>query len=228
MDAWVVEALKPAWTAVLVVDVQHDFCAPDGSFARHGMDVSAGRRILTPLAGLLDGARSHGARVMYLRFVEDAEGHVVSEAYDRQRYRAGDSLRYCIDATGRSIVPEVQPRPGEPVVDKVRASGFFNTPLDTMLRCAGVRTLVMTGMATESCVLATAIDATARDYYMVLATDCLASFSPERHQAAMQILTHKHPAVAAAEILMVWGGTRADRGGPAPPGGRARVDRAAS
>ncbi|HET8576844.1 MAG TPA: isochorismatase family cysteine hydrolase [Methylomirabilota bacterium] len=201
---WVQEVLAPQRTAVLVVDVQNDFCAPDGAFARQGMSIDAGRRILGPLARLLDGARAAGARVIYLRFVEDAAGHVVSQAYDRQRYRAGEELRYCTDEWGRAIVPEVEPRKGEPVVDKVRASGFYATALDTILRCGGVTTLVLTGMATESCVLATAIDATARDYYVVLATDCLASFSDERHRAALAILTHKHPSVRADEILEIW------------------------
>jgi ureidoacrylate peracid hydrolase len=204
MEPWVAEVLDPRWTAVLIVDVQHDFCAPDGAFARQGMDISAGRRILGPLASLLDTARQTGVRVVYLRFVEDPAGHVVSAAYDRQRYRAGESLRYCVDERGRAIVPEVAPRPGEPVVDKVRASGFFNTALDTILRCAGVRTLAVTGMATESCVLATIIDATARDYYSVLVPDCLASFSAERHAAALEILQHKHPAVSAAALRSVW------------------------
>jgi nicotinamidase-related amidase len=204
MEPWVVEALAPPRTAVLVVDVQDDFCALDGAFARNGMDVSAGRQILGPLTRLLAGARASGVRVVYLRFVEDPAGHVASAAYDRQRYRAGDSLRYCIDERGRTIVPEVAPLSGEPVIDKVRASGFFNTALDTILRCADVRTLAVTGMATESCVLATVIDATARDYYSVLVTDCLASFSAPRHAAALEILRHKHPTASTADILALW------------------------
>jgi len=204
MDAWVKNALAPSQTALIVVDVQHDFCAPDGSFARNGMDIGAGRRILLPLRRLIDGARSAGAAVVYLRFIEDDSGHVVSEAYDRQRYRAGNSLRYCNDTTGQAIVPEVAPLPGEAVVNKVRASGFFNTSLDTILRCRNVRTLVLTGMATDSCVLATAIDATARDYYVVLASDCLSSFSAERHDAALKILSYKHPVAGTDELLDVW------------------------
>jgi len=203
VEPWVREVLAPPRTAVLVVDVQNDFCAPQGSFARNGMSVAAGRRILGPLAQLLDGARAAGVRVIYLRFVEEVA--VVSEAYDRQRYRAGSALRYCADEWGKSIVSEVEPRSGEAVIDKVRASGFFNTRLDTILRCGGTTTLVLTGMATESCVLATAIDATARDYYVILATDCLASFDEERHEAALRILTHKHPATTGSELLVEWG-----------------------
>jgi ureidoacrylate peracid hydrolase len=204
MEPWVSDVLVPGQTALLVVDVQNDFCAPNGSFARNGTDVTTGRRILAPLATLIAGARAGGARVVYLRFVEDPSGHVISQAYDRQRYRAGNALRYCVGEPGIGIVPEVAPRPGEAVVDKVRASGFFNTALDTILRCGGIRTLVLAGMATDSCVMATAIDATARDYYVILATDCLASFSAERHEAALQILSYKHPAATASEILAAW------------------------
>ena len=204
MLEWVQDVLAPRHTAILVVDVQHDFCALNGRFAQNGMDVSAGRRTLAPLADLLSAGRSAGARPVYLRFVENPAGHVVSEVYGRQRYRAGNELRYCSDERGRAIVPEVAPRSGEPVIDKVRASGFFNTALDTVLRCAETRTIVLTGMATDSCVLATAIDATARDYYVVLALDCLASFSVERHEAALQLLTFKHPAATSAEICALW------------------------
>jgi nicotinamidase-related amidase len=204
MDSWVYEVLDPKQTAIMVVDVQHDFCGVDGSFAQNGMNVAAGRSILAPLAEVLREARSSGARPVYLRFVEDPAGRVVSAAYDRQRYKAGAVARYCIEERGKAIVAEVAPLPDEPVIDKVRASGFFNTALDTVLRCAGIHTIVMTGMATDSCVLATAIDATARDYYVVLVPDCLASFSEERHLAALNILSFKHPSVAAGELIRLW------------------------
>jgi ureidoacrylate peracid hydrolase len=204
MEEWVRQVLNPAQTTIMVVDVQHDFCAPDGRFAQSGMDVSAGRRILKPLASLLGTGRSAGVRPTYLRFVEDPFGHVISAVYDRQRYSAGSELRYCNDEKGQAILPEVAPQPTDPVIDKVRASGFFNTRLDTILRCAGVRTIVLTGVATDSCVLATAIDATARDYYVIVVTDCVASFSEERHEAALRLLSFKHPTVSAAEISRLW------------------------
>lgn len=198
------EMLDPGRTALMIVDVQHDFCGAGGAFAASGVDMSAGRRILPALAALLNAARRSGASVVYLRFVEDADGHVTSEAYDRQRYSAGGMLRYCVSDAGKAVVAEVAPQQGEPVVDKVRASGFFNTALDTILRCAGVRTIILTGMATDSCVLATAIDATARDYDVVLARDCLASFSEERHRAAMSILAFKHPVLDSEELSRAW------------------------
>jgi nicotinamidase-related amidase len=195
------DSIHPRSTAVVVVDVQHDFCALDGAFARNGMDVSAAQSILSPLATLLAAARDVGTMVVYLRFVEDVHGHVISAAYDRQRYKAGASLRYCTTETGRAVAPEVRPDAEDPVVDKVRASGFFNTALDTILRCRGVQTILLTGMATDSCVLATAIDATARDYDVVLVEDCLASFSSERHEAAMKILAYKHPRLSGREVV---------------------------
>lgn len=202
MEAWVAHALRPAATAILVVDVQNDFVHPDGAFARNGMAIQAARLTLKPLAAFLAAGRAVGVRPVYLRFVE--EPSVVSHAYDRQRYRAGHALRYCTDEWGRAVVAEVAPGKDEPVVDKVRASGFFNTRLDTLLRCRGVTTLAVTGMATESCVLATVIDATARDYIVVLVEDCLASFSEERHRAALSILGHKHPLQASKTILELW------------------------
>ena len=211
MQEWVEHVLKPAHTTIMVVDMQHDFCAEDGEFARSGMDISAGRRILKPLAGLLAVGRTSGIKPTYLRFVEDPFGHVVSLAYDRQRYRAGTGLRYCNDEKGQSILDEVAPAPADPVIDKVRASGFFNTRLDTVLRCAGVQTIVLTGVATDSCVLATAIDATALDYYVIVVPDCLASFSAERHEAALRLLSFKHPTASAAELSDLWASETSSR-----------------
>ncbi|OGA04886.1 MAG: hypothetical protein A3G35_18940 [candidate division NC10 bacterium RIFCSPLOWO2_12_FULL_66_18] len=203
MEDWVAAVLAPTCTAILVVDVQNDFVSPEGAFARNGMPIEAGRRILSPLAHFIAGGRAAGARPVYLRFVE--EPAVVSQAYDQQRYRAGQALRYCVDEWGKAVVAELAPAKDDPVVDKVRASGFFNTRLDTLLRCQGITVLAVTGMATESCVLATVIDATARDYYVVLVDDCVSSFSEERHRAAMSILRHKHPLVTSQQILRLWG-----------------------
>lgn len=204
MRTWTAEVLNPTRTAIVVVDVQHDFLSPDGKFAQNGTDISVGRRILAPLASLLAEGRSAGARPIYLRFVEDSFGHVVSDAYDQQRYAAGNELRYCVDGRGQAILPEVAPMPSDPVVDKVRASGFFNTRLDTILRCARIQTIVLTGVATDSCVLATAIDATARDYYVVVASDCVASFDVARHAAAFQLLSFKHPTATSTELAQIW------------------------
>jgi ureidoacrylate peracid hydrolase len=203
MEEWVGAVLAPTRTAILVVDVQNDFVSPEGAFARNGMPIEAGRQILAPLAQLIAGGRAAGARPVYLRFVE--EPAVVSQAYDRQRYRAGETLQYCLDEWGKAVVPELAPATHDPVVDKVRASGFFNTRLDTLLRCQGLTALAVTGMATESCVLATVIDATARDYAVVLVEDCLASFSAERHRAALSILAFKHPLVTSQQLLRLWG-----------------------
>jgi nicotinamidase-related amidase len=204
LENWVSEVLDPAHVAIVIVDVQHDFLAPDGKFAQNGADISGGRRVLRPLNALLAAGRSAGVKPVYLRFVEDPFGHVVSQVYDRQRYAAGRELRYCLDKRGQTILPEVAPMPSDPVVDKVRASGFFNTPLDTILRCASIQTIVLTGVATDSCVLATAIDATARDYYVVVASDCVASFDEARHEAALRLLAFKHPTATSGELMKVW------------------------
>jgi ureidoacrylate peracid hydrolase len=177
------EKVDPAHAALVVVDVQNDFCDDDGAFARMGRDVEPIRAMVPRLATLIDTARAAGVPVIFCQYVtnESTESDVVLE----QRSRGRASLSYCREGTPGADFYVVGPKPGEQVVPKHRYSPFVGTNFDLILRSTGRRTLVMTGIATNGCVEATARDGFMHDYYVVLVDDCCSCYSPELHQATL-------------------------------------------
>jgi ureidoacrylate peracid hydrolase len=96
----------------------------------------------------------------------------------------------------------VRPRPDEPVVTKHRYGAFESTDLDLVLRSRGVRTVIMTGVATNVCVETTARQAFLRDYYVVFLRDCTATYSQAEHDAALHNIDQFFGQVAGAEEVM--------------------------
>ena len=197
------EKVGPANAALVVVDVQNDFCHDEGAFARMGRDVTPIRAMVPRLQALIDAARQAEVPVIFLAFTQSdgTESDVLVE--QRSRGRAG--LPYCREGTFGAELYEVSPKPGEPVIPKYRYSGFIGTQLDTILRSTGRRTLVMTGIATNGCVEATARDGFMHDYYIVLVDDCCACYSAELHQATLTNCRDAWGVVATSdELLGIW------------------------
>jgi nicotinamidase-related amidase len=90
-------------------------------------------------------------------------------------------------------------------VEKSRASGFVNTPLDLILRSNGIRTVVVTGESSYGCVLNTVMDASCYDYYTVVVEDLIAGPNQDLHEAALKLMRPRHDVLKSAEILEVWG-----------------------
>jgi ureidoacrylate peracid hydrolase len=105
------------------------------------------------------------------------------------RTRKGSYTRREVCALGSwegDFYGDIHPEPGEPIVTKHRYSAFYNTDLDSILRSHGIRTIVLTGVATNVCVETTAREGFVRDYYVVLVADGTATYSPEDHQATLR------------------------------------------
>jgi ureidoacrylate peracid hydrolase len=203
------EKVDPAHAALVVIDVQNDFCADDGAFARMGRDVEPVRAMVPRLADLIDTARGAGVPVVFAQYVtnESTESEVVLE----QRSRGRASLSYCREATPGADFYLVGPKPGEQVVAKHRYSAFVGTQFDVILRSTGRRTLVMTGIATNGCVEATARDGFMHDYYIVMVDDCCSCYSSELHEATMTNCRDAWGVVAASdELAAIW--RRTDKG----------------
>jgi ureidoacrylate peracid hydrolase len=197
------EKVDPEHTAVLVIDVQNDFFARGGTFDRIGRDVSVVRRMMPPLHALLDGARQAGVPVIFIRYglTEATESDVFLE--QRSRGRADQPI--CREGTWGAEFYEVAPRPEDPVVVKHRYSGFIGTDLTVILRAMGVRTLVMTGIASNGCVEATARDGFMHDYYIVFVDDCTASYSEELHRATLTNIEDAYGVVVTSgQLLSQW------------------------
>lgn len=197
------EKVAPGHTALLVVDVQEDFCAPDGAFARLGRDLGGIAAMLPALQGLIGSARQAGVTVIFLRFAQTQATE--SEVYREQRDRGRAGFLYCQEGTPGVEFYVVTPAAGEAIVTKHRYSGFINTDLELILRSSSIRTLVMTGVATNGCVDATGRDGFMHDYYIVFTADSTATYWPEQHDATLRTVRDSYGVVAtSAELAAIW------------------------
>lgn len=180
--------LDPARAAIIVVDMQNDFGSVGGMFDRAGIDISGIGATVAPTARVLAAARQAGMAVVYLQMQHRGDlsdmGRPGTAHHDRhQRLGVGQpvttpdgqpSLTLIVDTWGTRIVAGLAPNSGDIVVPKHRFSGFFETPLHSILQTRGVQQLVFTGCTTSICVESTLRDAMFRDYACVLLEDCCA------------------------------------------------------
>ncbi len=206
------ELVDPAHTALLIVDMQHDFISPDGAFAQLGIDVSAYVELRPKLSALLADARRAGVVVVHLQNTALAGRRSDSPAQIRfnmrmhaQSRRGGPALRYTVPGTpGHAFVPDLTPAPEDLVVAKYRSSGFWGTQLDLLLRSNAIRSVIVVGCTTEGCVDSTARDALFNDYYVVVARDGVASDDPRQHEAALLLMEHRFDVTTCRSLAETW------------------------
>jgi len=166
--------------AILVIDMQHDFLDAEGPIPCFG-----GQDIVESLRMLLDFSREAGIAVIYTQ-----EAHRASRVDFGRELDYGETL-HCLEGTrGIGIIPQLCPQNGDLMLIKRRYSAFFATDLDLLLRGLNVDTLVLTGVATDVCVRATAQDAMQLDYHVVVPRECVAGTTLERHKAALENISY--------------------------------------
>jgi len=201
-------------TAIVVVDMQNDFCHPDGWLASIGVDIGAARRPIEPLAALLPRLRAAGTPIVWLNWGNRPDRANlppgVLHVYDREGtsrgigmpVRGGGSPTLQAGSWSAAIVDELKPEPSDVCVDKYRMSGFFDTPLDSILRNLAVTTVLFAGVNVDQCVLATLSDAACLGYDVVLLEDCAATTSPQYcHDAAVYNIAQCYGFVATSEAF---------------------------
>ena len=159
---------------VLAIDVMNDLEFEGGEAL-----LEPGKKMADCLAALLSRARDAGVAVIY---ANDNFGRWRSDFHQQVDHCTREPVR------GREIARRLVPAKDDYFVLKPKHSAFFSTALDTLLSYLGARTLVLTGLTTDSCILATAIDADLRDFNVVVPVDCVAALSPERHTRALDHL----------------------------------------
>lgn len=180
--------------ALLSIDWQVDYCAPDGFFADIGLDTAHIRSALGPVADVLAAAREVGMLVVHTREgyrsdLSDCPPTKVARAIARG-HPVGRDGRYgrlqIRGEPGWQITHEVAPRPGEWLVDKPGHGAFHTTGLDQRLRIRGIDLLVVTGTTADCCVSATVREANDRGYDCLVLTDCVADISEARTAATLE------------------------------------------
>lgn len=163
-------------TAVLIIDVQNDFVKNKGK-----MYSPSYKSIIAPIQRLLKVAREVKVPEIYVRHVYPPD-YVGLALFSRSK-KLGALKR---GTWGAQIIDEIKPTGGDPVIEKQRYSGFYNTNLEIILRGLDIKTLIVTGIMTNVCVESTIRDAHARDYHAILISDCTASISKEMHEATLK------------------------------------------
>lgn len=183
--------LDLAKTALLIVDMQNDFCHPDGWLAHIGVDVSPARQPIEPLQALVPQLRSIGVPILWvnwgnrpdllnigagLRHVYNGTGEGIGLGDPLPKNGAPVLIK---DSWAAAVVDELTIDPVDICVDKYRMSGFWDTPLDSILRNLGRTTLLFAGVNADQCVMATLQDANFLGYDCILLRDCTATTSPD-------------------------------------------------
>lgn len=205
------ELVDPRHAALLVVDMQRDFCAPGGAFERLGIPISMYHPMIPRLVRLVEGARSAKVLIVYVLMTVLPGRASESPAQIRFNMRMhlsqaeGEPLRYTEDGSeGQKLIEELTVEDGDLVVKKYRSSAFWGTNLDMLLRSNGIQTVVVSGCTTEGCVESTARDAMFNDYYVVIADDCVASDDREQHDASMLLMRNRFDIAGSEQILREW------------------------
>ncbi|HEY3111196.1 MAG TPA: cysteine hydrolase [Chloroflexota bacterium] len=188
-------SFDPTRTALLIIDMQRDFVDPGGFGEALGNDVSRLRAAIGPTRRVLDAARAAGMLVIHTR-----EGHRpdLSDCPPSKLARGrlasgigdpGPMGRILVRGEyGHDIIDELRPEVGEPIVDKPGKGSFYATDLDAILKSRAIGHLIVCGVTAEVCVHTTVREANDRGYECLVLEDCIASYFPEFHQAAVQMI----------------------------------------
>ena len=196
------EIVDPDNTALIIVDVQNEFC-------RKGEELICSSMI-SKLKPLIEKARRAGVLVIYIQDTILPDRLSDSAAWIR-KYMVGLNTDDPNDITEGSlegsfrheVINEIKPLEKDLRIIKYRSSAFYGTPLDLILRSNDVKTTIITGVVTDGCVESTARDAS-NQYFVVIPEDCVWSGNQELHEASLVVMRHRYDIVRSEDIMSIW------------------------
>lgn len=199
------EQVKPNHTALIVIDVQNDFCSPAGAMAKKlNVDVTRVNASIPHLNVLIEEARQAGVLVAYIR-VEHSLPRMLG---NKRLLRADGEDIWPVKAGswGAEWYDKLnKPQSGELVVTKYNYDAFEDTPLDLVLKARGIKTVVITGYMAEVCVETSSRHAFVKGYYVVIPRECTDSYSEEPYRATLSVIGNFFgKVVSSAEVAAIW------------------------
>ena len=198
------DRIEPRHTAILVVDMQNDFCAKGGYIDKvRQPDMSGNAPLAKKIMTLVAADRSAGAMVVWIK--ANYERKYLSGQALAKLDEMGVDLVCCEGGTWGWDFFGVEPLADELVVEKHTYSAFYGTELDGVLRFNGIQTLILTGVATNVCVKSTLRDGYFNGYYTVMPEDCVGSYAPDLHDASLRNVRNLFGDVPASKaVIDVW------------------------
>jgi len=199
------EKIDPATTVLLVIDMQNDYCHPEGFLGKLGVDMTPVMEMAPTLCDLLETARAAGVYVIHTRNWHRPATD--SEAWLDKLARSGQDQENRPGRAGSwgAAWYQVEPLQTEEVINKFRYDAFLGTNLEFLLRARRIKTVVICGTATNVCVESTARDAHMRDFHLVMVADAVAATSVAAHDATLANIASNFGEVAStAQVKAIW------------------------
>jgi len=196
------ERIDPKHGILVVVDMQNDFCHPEGAACKRGRDMAFVQDMIPQLIRLIESAREHNFPICFVR----TSGNPWTNSPVWIEFKNPELLACAEGTWGAEFHAGLEPLPGDMVVTKHRYSAFIGTDLDMLLRARGVKSLLVTGVGTGMCVFHTLTVGFMLDYYITLVEDCCATtYGPEAHNEAVALVKKHYGRIASsAEIMNIW------------------------
>lgn len=197
--------VNPKHTTLIVVDAQKDFLASDGAMAKDlEIDISRMQNTVPRLNLFIETARKLGIMIVWTKGIIDP-----GKSMHNLRILWGEEsdIKVCKCGTdGVEFYSEItQPLPREHVIKKWGYDAFENTDLDLVLRCNGIKTLLLTGFGTNVCVESTARHGFTKGYYIVLVSDCTDTITKNEYKATLFNIKNYFGKVASSEeVIKAW------------------------